>query len=208
MSNATCGLGAALLALLLAAALAGPVRAESPMPAGYPGRGRIGMEVQPMTAELREYFRAPAEAGLLVVRLEAGRPAAAGELRVGDVVIAAAGEPLVRPQDLVAIVARAPAGEPLALTVVRKGRTRTLSVLPEGEPATAAALDAWHERIGSLPPAATPPSAPGATEPPLVEPTPDGAVSPPLVDAPLQPVVQPVPGFAPLDTAPPLVPTE
>jgi predicted metalloprotease with PDZ domain len=139
------------------------------MPEGYPGRGRIGIEVQAMTAELREFFDAPAAQGVLIVRVEKGRPAELARILVGDVVIAAAGEPLVRPQDLVAIVARASAGAPLALTIVRQKRTRTIQVIPDGEPASAAALEAWYERVGEEP------------EP----------VAPVPTDVPIQPVIQP-----------------
>ncbi len=121
--------------------------AEGNAPAGYPGRGRIGIEVQSMTAELREFFAAPAEYGLLIVRVEAERPAQQAGLRVGDVIIAAADEPLARPQDLVAIVARAAAGTPLALTIVRGGKQQKILVTPDGDPATATALDAWHQGL-------------------------------------------------------------
>lgn len=181
----------------LAALLALAAAAEGPMPAGYPGRGRIGIEVQPMTAELREFFSAPPANGILIVRVEEGRPAHVARLEVGDVVIAAAGEPLVRPQDLVAIVARAPTGAPLELTVVRKGRTRTLEVLPDGEPASSEALQAWHERMGG------PPSRfqQGPLDPPAAPPAPDEEPSvvegPGMPHAPLQPVAQPEAAPAP-----------
>jgi serine protease Do len=161
--------------------VAGAAVAESPMPAGYPGRGRIGIEVQPMTAELREFFHAPPEQGLLIVRVEVGRPADVAQLAVGDVVIAAADQPLVRPHDLVAIVARAPSGEPLELVVVRAKKTLTIEVRPEGQPASAAALQAWHERLGEPRP-------------------PEAAVQPAAPAAPIQPVGQPMapgPAFAP-----------
>jgi len=160
MRRAVLPLALAPLAALFAVAAA----AQGPMPSGYPGRGRIGIEVQPMTAELREFFHAPPTEGVLIVRVEAGRPAQAAKLAVGDVVIAAAGEPLVRPQDLVAIVARAPGGEPLELTVVRTGQTHTIAVLPDGEPASREALQDWHERVGQPGPA-LPPLAPGAPAP-------------------------------------------
>ncbi|HEY8493726.1 MAG TPA: PDZ domain-containing protein [Myxococcota bacterium] len=192
---ATTGRRAAVaLGLALAAALAGEARAGTPMPEGYPGRGRIGIEVQPMTAELREFFAAPAAYGVLVVRVEPGRPAAEADVQVGDVVVEAAGEPLVRPHDLVAIVARAPAGQPLVLTIVRARQTRQVEVVPEGEPASAAALEAWHEKIGARlrAPAPAPPTAP--LEPvarpegsPRIEPGREPASEPDLgpVDAPV-----------------------
>jgi predicted metalloprotease with PDZ domain len=184
----------------LAALLALAAAAESPMPAGYPGRGRIGIEVQPMTAELREFFGAPTASGILIVRVEGGRPAHAARLKVGDVVVAAADEPLVRPQDLVAIVARAPGGAPLELKVIRKGRTRSIQVVPDGEPASSEALQAWHERMGGPPDRFAPPAAaaePGADAPPAEEPG--------LPHAPIQPVAQPD-AAAPLPAGAPALP--
>ena len=162
--------------LALAAVVAISAAAEGQAPAGYPGRGRIGIEVQSMTAELREFFSAPAEHGLLIVRVEAGRPAHRADLRVGDVVIAAADEPLTRPHDLVAIVARAAAATPIELTIVREGKEHRISLTPDGEPATASALDAWHRGLPDYPPvadtaatpiqpASTPPAAGSAAEP-------------------------------------------
>jgi membrane-associated protease RseP (regulator of RpoE activity) len=111
----------------------------------WPGRGRLGVEVQPMTAELREFFKAPPGSGVLVVRIQKGRPAEAAGLQAGDVILSAGGEPLERPHDLVGVVARVPAGEKLVLEVLHAGETRTVEVMPEGEPPTADALEAWHD---------------------------------------------------------------
>ncbi len=94
---------------------------------------RVGLEVQPMTAELREFFRAPRDEGLLVVGVEAGRPAAKAGVQVGDVVVRAGGRALRRPVDLLREVARAPAAQPLALRVVRDGEEIPLAVVPDGE---------------------------------------------------------------------------
>jgi hypothetical protein len=175
--------------------------AESPMPAGYPGRGRIGIEVQPMTAELREYFGAPTEKGVLIVRVEEGRPADVARLKVGEVVTDASGEPVVMPQDLVAIVARAASGEPIALNVVRKKKTRAIEVAPDGEPASPSALEYWHDQVGRPEPALAPAdadevvpvAAPGEvpTGPAPLQPSPPrpaGAAAPaPALQAPAEP---------------------
>jgi C-terminal processing protease CtpA/Prc len=96
-------------------------------------RGRIGLEVQPMTPELREHFGAPEDRGLLVVRVAAGRPAARAGVEVGDVLLEAGGAPLGEPFDLVRAVARPAAGEKLELVLLRDGKRRTLAVEPEGE---------------------------------------------------------------------------
>ncbi len=116
--------------LLAAAASADPAGPH----AGWPNRGRLGMEVQSMTDALREFFDAPADRGVLVVRVVAERPASQAGIRVGDVLTSAGGEAISEPLDLIAAVARVPAGEKLSLEVVRKGKTETIAVAPEGDP--------------------------------------------------------------------------
>jgi len=118
-------------ALLLGAAASADPAGPS---AGWPNRGRLGMEVQSMTDALREFFEAPADRGVLVVRVVAERPASQAGIRVGDVLTAAGGELISEPLDLIAAVARVPAGEKLALEVVRKDKTETIVVAPEGDP--------------------------------------------------------------------------
>ena len=127
-------LGFALLAALAAPAAAGPETGTWPMPPF--ARGRIGLQVQPMTPELREHLKAPKDAGVLVVRVEAGKPAAAAGVRVGDVVTRAGGEAIDSPHDLIAGVASVPEGGKLALELVRAGRTLTVEVAPEGLPSS------------------------------------------------------------------------
>lgn len=124
------GIPAALLSTLcLLAASAG---ADAPIDrlAG----GRIGVQVQPMTPELRQHFGAPPDRGLLVVRVEADRPAARAGLAVGDVILEADGEAQRRTWDLVRVVGRAPEGRTLPLRVLRSGRTRIVEVVPSGAP--------------------------------------------------------------------------
>jgi membrane-associated protease RseP (regulator of RpoE activity) len=119
----------ALLLGLAAAAHAAPEGSEHPFVAG---RGRIGIQVQPMTPELREHMKAPPDAGVLVVRVEDGSPAAEAGVRVGDVVTRAGGDPIDSPHGLIARVAAVPEGEKLALEVVRDGRAAKLEVAPAG----------------------------------------------------------------------------
>jgi membrane-associated protease RseP (regulator of RpoE activity) len=117
-------------ALLLGAAAS----AQPPGPhAGWPNRGRLGLEVQSMTDALREFFAAPADRGVLVVRVVAERPASQAGIQVGDVLTSAGGEAISETLDLIAAVARVPAGEKLSLEVVRKGKTETIAVAPDGD---------------------------------------------------------------------------
>jgi membrane-associated protease RseP (regulator of RpoE activity) len=114
-------------------------------PPFFPHRGRIGVQVEAMTPELRGYFHAPQDRGVLVARVEPDRPAARAGLRVGDVIVAAAGEPVREPFDLIRTVAAAPAGEAIEFGVLRDGKERTLRIEPEGEPS----LWADPERLGT-----------------------------------------------------------
>src|SRR5262245_28362440 len=105
---------------------------DLPMPP-FLERGRLGIQVQPMTPELREHMKAPADAGVLVVRVDADSPAAEAGLQVGDIVTSAGGERVDAPHALILRVAKVPAGERLAIGLVREGRSLELEVAPKGE---------------------------------------------------------------------------
>jgi len=99
------------------------------------GGGRIGVQVQPMTPELRQHFEAPPDRGLLVTRVEPNRPAERAGVQVGDVILEAGGEAQRRTWDLVRVVGKAPEGEKLPLRILRKGKTRKIEVVPTGSAA-------------------------------------------------------------------------
>jgi len=128
-----------------AAARAGSGDPWSFDPPFFSARGRIGIQVEGMTSELRSYFRAPEDRGVLVVRVEKDRPAARAGLRVGDVILSAGGEPVRQSFDLIRIVAAAPAGGGIEVSVIRDGEERTLRIEPEGDPA----LWAEPDRFGT-----------------------------------------------------------
>lgn len=110
-----------------------------------PHQGRIGVQVQPMTPELREYFKAPSDRGVLVTSVHADRPAARGGVRVGDVIVSGDGTPIRKPYDLVKVVGRVAAEEALELRVVRDGKERTLSIEPDGGPTPWVDPERWDE---------------------------------------------------------------
>jgi predicted metalloprotease with PDZ domain len=89
-------------------------------PAAFPRR--IGVQVQPLTPELREYFGVEGNAGLLVAAVEARSPAAEAGLRAGDVILRAEGYEMYEPEHLVEVLQRVPEGEAVDLLVLRKGR--------------------------------------------------------------------------------------
>jgi membrane-associated protease RseP (regulator of RpoE activity) len=116
-----------------------------------PHPSRLGVQLQDMTPELREFMRAPKEHGVLVVRVNPDSPAEKAGLRVGDVIVSAGGESIDATHDVVHRVLRAEKDAKLALEVVRDGKTRTLEAALEGEPVFAADPMRWvEERMPEL----------------------------------------------------------
>ena len=135
-----------LVLLTLLGGLAAPpaLAADPPLPLPPLERGRIGVQVQSLTPELREHFAAPTDRGLLVARVLPDRPASRAGVRVGDVLLDANGEPLRVTADLLRIVAGVEEGERLSVRLVRAGKERTLELEPEGEAHAGIPADAWE----------------------------------------------------------------
>jgi serine protease Do len=85
-------------------------------------RGWLGVSLQPLEPELAQALGVRDTKGAVVGAVEPGSPAARGGLRPGDVVVAAAGQPMQDPRDLAAAVAAAKPGSTIPLTVLRDGR--------------------------------------------------------------------------------------
>lgn len=100
------------------------LRLEDHLTAGL--RGVAGAELTELEPELAGYFRNVQE-GLLVLRVAPASPADRAGLRAGDVIVTAGGR---RPESVAALrslLAR-PTADAVELRVVRKGRTRTLTL--------------------------------------------------------------------------------
>ena len=97
----------------------------------YSGRGRLGVQVQAMTPELREFMGGPADRGILVARVDAGSPAEVAGIRVGDIIVAADGEDVEAAHDLIRTVHHTEPGSAVALEIVRDQKTRVVDVTPD-----------------------------------------------------------------------------
>lgn len=120
-------------AMALFACLLPLVSAVAPAAADT-GPPRLGVQVQPMTPELRAWLDAPERVGVLVARVEPGSPADEAGVAVGDVIVRVGGEPVDTPRDLIWQVLRAPEGEKLKVALLRKGERMELEVVPRGKP--------------------------------------------------------------------------
>ena len=84
-------------------------------------RGRIGVRLQEVSAELARGLRLPSPEGALVAQVEKGEPAERAGVRAGDVVRAAGGRRIATPAELTALVAAPAPGTELALELLRFG---------------------------------------------------------------------------------------
>lgn len=95
------------------------------------GGGFLGVELMPLTPELRAHFGVPGDRGVMVARVLEDSPAARAGLQVGDVVTAIEGEAVDRPWDLSFQVRGKKAGDRVGLEVWRDRRSLDFAVTVE-----------------------------------------------------------------------------
>ncbi|MBW2712171.1 MAG: trypsin-like peptidase domain-containing protein [Deltaproteobacteria bacterium] len=95
---------------------------------GRIARGWVGVQVQRLTPELAESLGIQVSKGVLVTGTLPGSPAEQAQLLVEDVILAADGETVTSPRDLVRRIARTPVGGKITLTLYRDNKARDLSV--------------------------------------------------------------------------------
>ncbi|MBX3651894.1 MAG: Do family serine endopeptidase [Burkholderiales bacterium] len=97
-------------------------------------RGRLGIEMADVPAELQRKLRLPTLDGALIAKVEDGSPADRAGLREGDVVTALNGRPIRTSGELRARLGLTPVGEEVELGILRDGapqRIRTRIAPPQ-----------------------------------------------------------------------------
>jgi serine protease Do len=104
-------------------------------------RGWIGVQIQPVTAEIAESLGLKTQAGALVADPQADGPAAKAGIESGDVITSVNGVAVKDARDLAKKIGAQTPGETVKLGVVRKGAeqsvTVTLGTIPEDQAARA-----------------------------------------------------------------------
>ena len=91
-------------------------------------RGRIGVQIQPVTKEDAEAFGLGAPRGALVNGVEKDGPAAKAGVEVGDIIVKADGRDVKTSQELPRIITAIRPGNKINLTVWRKNAQKELTV--------------------------------------------------------------------------------
>ncbi|MGD9878426.1 DegQ family serine endoprotease, partial [Desulfococcus sp.] len=105
-------------------------------------RGWLGVGIQDLTDELKEYYKIDQESGVLISQIYEGDPADKGGIKVGDVVIAVDGNPVKSSRELSAQIANLPVGKKTSITLIREGKEKTVEV-------TLGKRDNEIQRVGS-----------------------------------------------------------
>jgi serine protease Do len=91
-------------------------------------RGRIGVAIQAMDADLAKAFGMDHPRGALVEHVESGSPGDKVAIKSGDVVLAVDGQDVVHAEDLPRMVARHAPGTRVKLTVLHEKQKRDVEV--------------------------------------------------------------------------------
>jgi serine protease Do len=95
---------------------------------GRVSRGRIGVQIAPVTKEVAESIGLGKAQGVLVRGVEEGSPAEKAGIEAGDIITRFDGKPIEKPADLPRAVGNTKPGSQVALTVFRRGATQDLKV--------------------------------------------------------------------------------
>ena len=117
---------------------------------GRVSRGRIGVQIAPVTKEVAESIGLGKAQGVLVRGVEEGAPAEKAGVEAGDIITHFDGKPIEKPADLPRAVGNTKPGSRVGITVFRRGESKALSV-------TVAEIEA--EKVATAEPEKTAPAA-------------------------------------------------
>lgn len=92
-------------------------------------RGRIGVQIAPVTRDVAESIGLGKPMGALVQNVETGGPAEKAGLEPGDIITKVDGKPIERSADLPRLIGGTKPGSRVALQVFRRGATKDLTVM-------------------------------------------------------------------------------
>ena len=95
---------------------------------GYITRGWLGVQVQPVTADIADSLGMKQARGAMVDNPQDGSPAAKAGIEAGDVITAVNGTPVKDSRDLARTISMMAPGSSVKLDVLHKGESKTLTL--------------------------------------------------------------------------------
>jgi S1-C subfamily serine protease len=102
--------------------------AEKLIEHGYVSHGFLGVALQPVALPREIKEKLQQDAGIMLLGIEPDGPAAASGLILGDVLVAAGGQPLAGPEALAEFLQKTPAGQTVTFQLLRAGTIQNLDV--------------------------------------------------------------------------------
>lgn len=117
---------------------------------GKVSRGRIGVQIQPLTQELAQSFGLKSTDGALVSMVEPNGPAAKAGLQAGDVILKFNNQRVNNSNELPLIVANVRPGSKVPLSLWRKGKELNVSVTVSEMPIEKAATEPVEPQVAKI----------------------------------------------------------
>ncbi len=95
---------------------------------GYISHGFLGITLQPVALPREMKEKLEQDTGIMLLGIEPEGPAAVSGLILGDVLVAAGGQPLAGPETLAELLERTPGGQTVTFRVLRAGAVQDLDV--------------------------------------------------------------------------------
>ena len=103
---------------------------------GVVRRAYLGVGIQPLNASLAEKFNVQPREGVVVTEVFPNTPADKAGLKAGDVIVQYDGQAIGSPHELQVAVERSTMGQSQKLIVMRDGKRKELTFVPEEQPKT------------------------------------------------------------------------
>ena len=97
-------------------------------------RGWLGVQIQPVTADLAESMGLENAKGALISDLTAGSPALKAGLKSGDTILKVEGKDISDARDLAKVIAQISPGKKIELAIIRDGKPQTVLVTLDAMP--------------------------------------------------------------------------
>jgi len=117
-------------------------------------RGLLGVRIGPVDQDIMQAFHLPSMDGAFVQMVDSDQPAAKAGVEHGDAIIRADDVEIKEPRDLINYVSNKPPGAKVKLTVLRNGKTQTMTVTlaereaPESEETESAGTRGTRGKLG------------------------------------------------------------
>jgi serine protease Do len=91
-------------------------------------RGWLGVGIQDLTSELKQYYGVESNGGVLITQVFEGDPAEKGGIKANDIIVEIGGKTVTSARELSSIIANTEIGKKTTIKLLRNGKPKTVQV--------------------------------------------------------------------------------